>query len=341
MSHSAIWLVILALTASQTLARTLEEPPIEGLYDSKDDVHILANDTFTDSVFNQDHATLVEFYNSFCGFCRKYAPTWKEFATDVIAWQRVVHVAAVNCAADENSNLCRKYEVMAYPSLRYFPPGFNDPNTYGIPMTSSHSSAELRSSLIDLLRNDTAAPAHWPNLAPVADTHKSNLFDSRPEQVQYVLLMYVRSNGSLANQLALDFSGNPNIAVEWINSSEVARSFGLTLRNSVAVVNRNLDLFTLAEGLPDRSDALQTIRKFLDERNLTATSTTESNQQKGQASKNQSSEFQMEPSRTDLVFLADLQHAAWYSLFHEVSQFIVINGERLEALKRYINILKR
>ena len=39
----------------------------------------------------------------------------------LIGWKDV-KVAAVNCAEDENIDICRHYDIMAYPSLKMFPP---------------------------------------------------------------------------------------------------------------------------------------------------------------------------------------------------------------------------
>lgn len=53
------------------------------LYDSNDKLVILNNATFNSHVYNKTNVWLVEFYNSWCGFCQRFAPTWKEFAESV------------------------------------------------------------------------------------------------------------------------------------------------------------------------------------------------------------------------------------------------------------------
>lgn len=313
----------------------------QGLYDSTDDVLVLNNATFTSSIFRQNHATIVEFYNSFCGFCRKYAPSWKAFAADVIAWQSVVQVAAVNCAADENNNLCRKYEVMAYPSLRYFPAHFDDPNTWGIPVQSHHESDKLRSSLIELLRNETAAhPVNWATLlSPVQDHSKANLFDQLSDDVKYIILLYIPGNGTLPNEVALDFIANPNIAVKWVNTGDAASNFGLSTENFLTAIGRSSKVIPMSATTVDRRAVLEAIRVFLNEKNLNYVLSTTAGNRKETHLQNQSNIEMV--ANVDRVYLKDIQNAAWYSLNHEVTQFSVISGERLKALKRYINILKR
>lgn len=333
-------LVVCLLAINYISARHIDESPsqTEGLYDSSDDVLVLTNATFTDLIFNQNHATLVEFYNSFCGFCRKYAPAWKAFASDVNAWQSVVQVAAVNCATDENSSLCRKYEVMAYPSLRYFPPHFNDPNTWGTQVQSHHESDKLRSSLVELLQKETSnMPANWPKLLPLQAISKSHLFDELSDEVKSIIIIYVSGNSTIPNEVALDFIANPYVTVKWINTTDIASRFGLSKETFLSVVNRKFELIHLSVESVDRQAILQSIRVYLNEHKLNIiSSTTES--RKETEYKNQS---KVEIARIDKVYLKDLQHAAWYSLNHEVTQFSLINGERLVALQQYINIIKR
>lgn len=322
-----------------TSARFIDQTPseTEGLYDSIDDVVVLSNASFNKTIFNQSHGTLVEFYNSFCGFCKRYAPSWKEFASDVIAWQSVVQVAAVNCAADENSNLCRKYEIMAYPCLRYFPAHFNDSNTWGIPVEAAHEKEKLRSSLVASLRNQTNPPAHWPKLMPIQDNSKSSLFNDLPNEVQYIVLVYAPGNSTLSTEVALDVVSNPNIAIKWVNTIDIASNFGLSNASVATVIGRNLEVIQLSNLSADREALSKAVYGFLKEHNLSVASTTSSS--RNETKNNVQSNTEM--AKSDLVYLKDIQHAAWFSLDHEVAQFSVINGERLEALKRYINILKR
>lgn len=56
---------------------------VEGLYNRADKVTILNVTTFESTVLESDVAWLIEFYNTWCGHCQRYAPIWKEFAADV------------------------------------------------------------------------------------------------------------------------------------------------------------------------------------------------------------------------------------------------------------------
>lgn len=56
---------------------------VTSLYDEKDDVVSLRDDDFDYTILATTNAWLVEFYNSWCGHCIRYAPLYKRLATDV------------------------------------------------------------------------------------------------------------------------------------------------------------------------------------------------------------------------------------------------------------------
>lgn len=56
----------------------------QGLYNASDDVVILNATNFKTNVYGSTRSWLVEFYNSWCGFCYRFAPTWKTLASDIL-----------------------------------------------------------------------------------------------------------------------------------------------------------------------------------------------------------------------------------------------------------------
>jgi len=51
-------------------------------------------------------------------------------------WKSIMRLGAIDCAQDENVATCRNYEIMGYPSLKFFPP-----------MASGKDLGELRESM--------------------------------------------------------------------------------------------------------------------------------------------------------------------------------------------------
>jgi len=37
-------------------------------------------------------------------------------------WQNIVAIAGIDCADDSNVAICREYEIMGYPTIKFFPP---------------------------------------------------------------------------------------------------------------------------------------------------------------------------------------------------------------------------
>lgn len=342
----------------------------QALYNASDDVISLNVTTFQPDIFHQEYGTLVEFYNAFCGFCQRFAPHWKRFATDVRRWRGIVQVAAVDCANDANSVLCREYEVMSYPSVRYFGPHFSDPKNYGTPMKHSDNGPEMRQRLAALLRNSTAPdggavpPAqHWPALGgeerSLADVFAAPL--RWPERVQYAFVLYEPADSWIATEIALDFHGLRSIVVRRVQSAAVASTYGLLEPFSVAMVNRELEAvpLTLLKRQPFERDELQeTLRRFLrqrgilDESVVVATPPVPAERNDSVSAAAAAAAPVDENSRVEqtiafvrahqpTVYWADLERAVWYSLRHEVPQFAEISGDRLEALKRYVHVLSR
>ena len=42
--------------------------------------------------------------------------------TSFSGWKSMIRLAAIDCAQDENVATCRDFEIMGYPSLKFFPP---------------------------------------------------------------------------------------------------------------------------------------------------------------------------------------------------------------------------
>jgi thiol oxidase len=54
-----------------------------GLYNSDDEVTVLNATNFKNSVYGTKNAWIIEFYNSWCGFCHRFAPIWKSLASNI------------------------------------------------------------------------------------------------------------------------------------------------------------------------------------------------------------------------------------------------------------------
>ena len=83
-----------------------------------DDIVILSDTTFDETVGASDTPVLVDFWAEWCGPCKMVAPTLAEIAGE----QRgKLTVAKLN--VDDNPDTARRYEVMSIPTLMVFKDG--------------------------------------------------------------------------------------------------------------------------------------------------------------------------------------------------------------------------
>merc|ERR1719239_1986635 len=58
---------------------------------------------------------MVEFYASWCGYCRNLSPTFKELASEMASWRDVIQVAVIDCGDETNNQVMlnlTEYEFM-------------------------------------------------------------------------------------------------------------------------------------------------------------------------------------------------------------------------------------
>ncbi|GJP46365.1 hypothetical protein CLOM_g5659 [Closterium sp. NIES-68] len=116
MATSKLLLLGLGLVALFTVAAA----------DGDSDVVTLDNDNFDDYV-GKEEAAFVKFYAPWCGHCKKLAPDYEKFATAFKRTKSVV-IAKVDC--DVHKDVCSKYGVGGFPTLKWFPAGKSKPEDY-------------------------------------------------------------------------------------------------------------------------------------------------------------------------------------------------------------------
>ncbi|KAL7591354.1 protein disulfide-isomerase like 2-1 [Lactuca sativa] len=86
----------------------------------------LTQDNFEKEV-GQDRDALVEFYAPWCGHCKKIAPEFERVGNGFKKAKSVL-IGKVDC--DEHKDVCTKYDVTSYPTIKYFPKGSLEPKLY-------------------------------------------------------------------------------------------------------------------------------------------------------------------------------------------------------------------
>ena len=117
-------MLFILLIVAPALVSSANRPP--GLYSDRDPVIILKDSNFHETISNKEHAWVVEFYASWCGYCRNFAPTFSRFAGELTQWRDVIQVAVIDCGDDVNAEtICMGANLTGYPTIKYYLPFTN------------------------------------------------------------------------------------------------------------------------------------------------------------------------------------------------------------------------
>lgn len=330
----------------------------QGLYTTVDDVSIFTAHNFKTKLYGQDRGVLLEFYNSWCGFCQRFAPSWKALATDIRTWN--VEIGAIDCSDEDNSPICREFEILGYPTLRYFHENFQEaPKKIGTDVKKGENVDALRANLIEqmLLEQQEGRGKNWPLLLPYEQPNVINIFDGVSDKVKYAFII-AENQTNLAVEVAMDLRKVPEIIVRSVKIIEITDAFKtnyhitsipklLAVNFSEKVVHHfNTEMST-------REALILQIKEFLTTKGIEISNVNTTNDIfKGKWIENQVpdiaallEERERQALRLrvkqmgDVVFQMDLETALRYSLKHEVAKIKTISGEKLTALKKYIEVI--
>jgi len=100
----------------------------------------LTDSNFQDTIDKHDNL-MVEFYAPWCGHCKKLAPEYEKAADRLNDEDPPIRIAKVDCPA--NSDLCQKYGVSGYPTIKMFKGG-EESGKYEGPRSSDGIVAYMR-----------------------------------------------------------------------------------------------------------------------------------------------------------------------------------------------------
>ncbi|XP_018569842.1 sulfhydryl oxidase 2 isoform X1 [Anoplophora glabripennis] len=330
----------------------------QGLYSNKDDVEILTLENFKSEIYGNRRAWLVEFYNSWCGFCQRFAPSWKALATDVREWKDVIAIGVLDCSNDDNYPICRDFEVMAYPTLRYFHENYQEgPKNFGVKVRAGSDVNEHRQKLLEVIvqEQNESRGKMYPNLLPYDSNNVSQLYELISENVKYIFLIVQEPSQFVGEEVIMDLHHINDFIVRYAfnNNSELVNTLNVNKYPALFAIEKGSSPQKLNSITSDREGFKIAIRSFLIPKNINVP-LNDTNKQiyKGkwvEAQVPDMTSFMQEREREalkekvkkmgDVVFQMDLETALRYSLKREVGSVKEITGDKLEALKAYINIL--
>ncbi|XP_060850928.1 sulfhydryl oxidase 1-like [Rhopalosiphum padi] len=324
-------LVVVLLIAALNTGPACTE--LIGLYEDTDLMEILDKTNFNDKVLQGNTSYVIEFYNAFCGHCIRFSTPWKGLGIQVYGWRNYVKVGVIDCSNEINSQICRDYEVMAYPTVRYFPPRPASDNI-GKEFIRSFNIQVMKDFLIKMLQ-ETQKNTTESTLCDIQPYEKVNVELDTNNILTFIVID--KSNNKLAQELIIDFCPVKRVKIISAENSntELADLLKTETYPSLYLVENNNQFKFLASG-NNKTNFTNVINKYLETVHMTPFSliditTTLYNLlfQKDKGSVH----------NDNTVYLSDLEATLRYSLEHEILSRSVITGESLNALNSYLELL--
>lgn len=189
---------------SATRINARKSPNEASLYGEADNVEMLDSESLRAALAADGHSSkLVQFLNTFCGDCQRFAPIFKGLARDLYKWHSILRIYAVDCAQERNVEVCREFDIRQTPTLRYFAlDSYKNNHSLGLDIPSQDPKV-ITSTLADFIaRNEQ------PNFAPlkledsVESIFKRHLALSTP--VQFVALVFQPKDSLIGRDTLLE-----------------------------------------------------------------------------------------------------------------------------------------
>ncbi|XP_045392101.1 sulfhydryl oxidase 1 isoform X2 [Lemur catta] len=305
------------------------------LYSPSDPLTLLQADTLRGAVLGSRSAWAVEFFASWCGHCIAFAPTWKALANDVKDWRPALNLAALDCADESNSAVCRDFDIPGFPTVRFFKAFSKNGSGATLPVAGADVQT-LRERLIDALEShrDTWPPA-CPPLEPAKLAEIDGFFARNTED--YLALIFEKEGSYLGREVTLDLSQHRGIVVRRVLNTEdnVVRKFGVTDFPSCYLLFRNGSVSRVSLVVESRSFYTDYLRR-LSGLTREAVGTTVA-----PTTAHRIAPTVWKFADRSKIYMADLESALHYILRVEVGKFSVLEGQRLVALKNFVAVLAK
>uniref|UniRef100_A0A5F8GCP6 Sulfhydryl oxidase n=1 Tax=Monodelphis domestica TaxID=13616 RepID=A0A5F8GCP6_MONDO len=329
--------LVLMLLAALLMARADAARVRSVLYSPSDSLVLLGQNTLRPTVLGSPSSWVVEFFASWCGHCIAFAPKWKALANEVKDWRPVLNVAALDCADEVNSEICRDFGITAYPTVKFFKAFSNNSSTGKEMSVFGKSVEDLQQMLIDGLESHHGGrwPPSCPPLAPIRLEEINNFFLRNPDD--YLALIFEKKYSYVGREVELDLSQYHGIKVRRVLDvqEEIVKKFDVTTFPSCYLLTRNGSRSRVPVLIESRSLYTTYLQRLPGVAKRTFTPTV----------KPTTGDRGAPPVRTfadrSKIYMSDLESSLHYILRVEVGKFKVLEGERLRALKNFVSVLAK
>uniref|UniRef100_A0A665W3S8 Sulfhydryl oxidase n=1 Tax=Echeneis naucrates TaxID=173247 RepID=A0A665W3S8_ECHNA len=305
------------------------------LYTDQDPLVILSSGSLQTSVTNSSSAWLVQFFSSWCGHCIQYSGTWKSLAQDVQDWQLVINMAVLDCALEENFDVCKEYSIRFYPTFKYFRAHSPATDRGTIYRGADRQIQSVRQLMINILQNHTRLdrPNHCPPLDPYSSVDLLPLLGQRSDH--YTAIIIEDPDSYVGREVILDLLPFSGLEVKRCLSSELPLLDALKITTFPSIyllhpngththlhVQKRLRFFF--------SSVLRTLPGV--QRRLTSEGSSSS---VGLVGALQHRHLQSK------VYTADLESALHYLLRVELATHNTLEGEELKVFKDFVTLVAK
>ncbi|XP_022221259.2 sulfhydryl oxidase 1-like [Drosophila obscura] len=336
-----IWLLLLLANANAKANALTGEA---SLYNEADNVINADTETLLPYLRTTPKGKLVQFINIFCGDCRRFAPTFKDVARELYKWRSVISVYAVDCAQERNVKICRDFQILHTPTLRYFPPAYSG-NGLGINIQTT-----MPEEIIDLLagylaRDTDTALLHFEPLRPDS-TANATIAEHRGHghSEDYIALVLQPRGSNIGRDTILELLPYPAVAVRILDDVQIFANFGLAAHDQkLAIMDLAGNILAL-KALQETSQAYAaSIAEFLAQMGRTPwppLPTTRAPKISTIRNKEKLSILATVMREAPRVYRADLEQSIDTLLHIELPKAGLIEGNNLTDLRNIISVLR-
>ncbi|XP_041793276.1 sulfhydryl oxidase 2 [Chelmon rostratus] len=312
------------------------------LYTEEDPLVILSSSSLKPTVRNSSSAWLVQFFSSWCGHCIQYSSTWKALAQDVKDWQQAVGVAVLDCAQEENFDVCKEYGIKFYPTFKYFrahSPETDRGTTY---RGADREIQSVRQLMVNILQNHTKLdwPDHCPPLEPFSSVELLPVLGQRSDH--YTAIIIEEPDSYVGREVILDLLLYSGVEVKRALSSDLPLldALKITTFPSIYLLHPNGTHAHLHVQKKLRFFFSSLLRTLPGVQRRSKWGSSSSGGQMGALPDKQSTEPWRDFDRSK-VYTADLESALHYLLRVELATHNTLEGEELKIFKDFVTLVAK
>ncbi|XP_015441619.1 sulfhydryl oxidase 1 [Pteropus alecto] len=248
-------------------------------------------------------------------------------------WRPALNLAALDCADETNSAVCRDFNIPGFPTVRFFKAFTKTGSGTTVPVAGADVQT-LRERLINALESHSVT---WPPACPPLEPARLEEIDGffARNNDEYLALIFEKEGSYLGREVTLDLSQRRGIAVRRVLNTEadVVSKFGVTNFPSCYLLFRNGSISRVPVLVESRSFYTAYLQRFSGNTREAVQTTVP------QTTANTVAPTVWKVADRSKIYMADLESALHYILRVEVGKFSVLEGQRLVALKRFMAVL--